>query len=335
MSIEHQPPVEKGKEVTNQSLQVYLLNGQEVQLTKEQATVLGAQKIGHSGDLGLENPAKGAQPVTHDMHVHPDDLPQTMPFNTKDRVQAREVQKKNKKFPLWVKLGAGGLALSTAVGVGAILTTAKKANDTIEGLADQNTSAPQAPGASESVDSEPTPSYTDLEPPLFQYPELSYEDARQPGTLTAEQASSWNSGDHEAKQQIASDVLAMRTSYAIHDLYRTKETGESLDLSYITDDPLVIEKLASTIDELPSDDLTYMFEVCRYNADYSADNVCHPQYASVPIDLAPEGDNPAYLRINEQTDNDPGHTNLDYVKTFELNIEPVVDSDGVMKWVSK
>jgi len=115
MSIEHQPSQSTPDINTGEALQTYLLNGQEVQMTTKQANMLGAQKIGHSGDLGLEAPAQGAVPITHEIHA--DDLAPTMPFNPKDKQQAREIQKK--EGPNWFKRVVAGLTGAAVLGGGA------------------------------------------------------------------------------------------------------------------------------------------------------------------------------------------------------------------------
>lgn len=116
MSIEQQPSAKKGNE---EDLKSYVLNGQEVQLTAEQASALDAQPIGHGGDLGLEKPAEGAIPITGEISA--DDIAPIAPFNQKDKAQAREVQRKlgTREQGFWTrkKMVAAGAVAAVATGV--------------------------------------------------------------------------------------------------------------------------------------------------------------------------------------------------------------------------
>lgn len=78
------------------------------------------EQIPHSGVHGYEQPHEGAVPVTHEIPA--DDIPQTMPFNPKDKKLAREVQRRNKKWyeRTAVRIGGGVLAGAVAVGGGMI-----------------------------------------------------------------------------------------------------------------------------------------------------------------------------------------------------------------------
>ena len=106
----------QGQAASPDDLRPYLLNGREAHLTPEQAETLGAAPIGHSGNLGLESPAQNAQPISHEISA--EDLPQTMPFNPKDKKQARTVQGKKR----WHERATIRTA-AAIVGVGALAAT--------------------------------------------------------------------------------------------------------------------------------------------------------------------------------------------------------------------
>ncbi len=133
---------ERSQEHRTDNLQSYLLNGEEVKLTNEQAQMLGAQKIGHSGDLGLEAPAEGALPLDASAHVHADDMPQSPVFNEKDRKLAREVQRSS-ELSWHQKKGVRIAGAVLAVGaVGSVAAVAMSGDKQPSSVSDVNDTEP-------------------------------------------------------------------------------------------------------------------------------------------------------------------------------------------------
>lgn len=113
MSHDHLPRT--NDQASSDDLNVYLLNGREVSLTAEQAQAVGAQQIGHSGDLGIEYPAVGSRPITGEIPA--DDIPQTMIFDKDEKREARRLQDKKKWHQRTsVRIGAAAAALIAITG---------------------------------------------------------------------------------------------------------------------------------------------------------------------------------------------------------------------------
>jgi hypothetical protein len=299
------------------------------------------EKSPHAGDLPVEQ--GGERPVrefdktpldkapldiqpheVHDTSLLPEDFQASPPtFVPRGREAERLPVKRGRSTRAKITIGGAivsGLAVAgTATGIA--LHSANNAERDIDApLPDQNTSAPEVPGA--------------LDPPEWEAFEFPYEEAIKPAQLTDEQLAAWNSGDTQAQNEIVDQALRDRTSYALTDIQRTQGTGQTPDLSYVTHDPAVVESLNWVVSQLPEASEVNGISVCPLDAsDYGFAQMCYPSHLDTPINFAPKPGDDVVIYVNVIDDENTFGVNPDLFEGFDLNIRPEVDSDGVMTWV--
>ncbi len=310
------------------------------------------QKGRHAGDLpkelGRERPVREYRETPLEEASKYLEAPDTIdqgfqhhplsPEEQKAIDKVRKKQAKKEKLPAKRKrtlmvVGASA-ATSVIAGIGSSIAMSSN-NATPEFEREPSVSAPVVPGENESA-LEVEPNTVQLETPLYEFVDFSYEEAKAGRPLDAEQLSIWSSGTEEQRNEVAISALAIPTSYAMYDLYR----DANADISYITSDPEVRSILQYAIDQLPSDDPTVnMFELCdpsEYTGgeDDGIYKVCDPGTFSKPASYIPDADGKVNLHIVEQTQANYVEQDPRYGLQYGAPLVPVLNSQGILEWQS-
>ncbi len=203
-----------------------------------------------------------------------------------------------------------GVALGLVAAIGGGIAIGSHSNgevkpDTSEASTGATVAPEWTPGPGfDYTPSEQTPYLYDTDPSL--------EEIKGPAVLTADQLTSWLSGDATAQNNVAANVIAPRISVAVHELYDAKKQGQHADVSWLTTDAATLEELDGVADYFidtsnkidPETVDWFGFDLCRSDKQAQLDPVldrCHqnnmPENAF--LDLS-EG-NPMQIVVTRET----------------------------------
>lgn len=151
---------------------------------------------------------------------------------------------------------------------------------------DKSTSGPAVAGEwSPSPEANYTPSD---QVPFLLDSDPSLDVIKDPAILSEEQVSAWQSGDAKVQSDIASNVIAPRISYAVHELYDAKMQDQVADVSWLTTDETAlaeVERIADQFVEVskatdPGGYEWFGFDLCRSDKQEGLDaliDICAPE----------------------------------------------------------
>lgn len=168
----------------------------------------------------------------------------------------------------------GSTAAAAVAAIGLVIFNSGESKATSDGPyvepinPDKVSAGPANPGKDENKQPEVQAPASNFEPPELEYyftENLSAEEARQPAVLSAEQITSWNSGDSAAHNKIVDVAGAQRLETALNDLYWAAKAGEEADISYISSDPMVANYLKANVipdfiaDNIPDSEYPFIY----------------------------------------------------------------------------
>lgn len=251
-----------------------------------------------------------------------------------------EQERKRKRNRIALSVGAvAGVVLSAGAALGIHSFNSTK-NELLGDLPDTNPNAsgPVTPGEDTGEQAPIAPTGPTLETPEYEYPEMTYAEAWKPAQLTTEQMNAWNSGDQKAMSDVFSQVMIPRIDYALYDISRA---GEGADISFVSTDPAVAEKLAVIVDVFDTNvpgQTPFAFNVCRTDIDYSgsAYDPCNPERFLEPLNLVPQAGekSSAWVVARNTMEDSFGNEFPDNSAPVHLEVTPTISADGIMSLVS-
>jgi hypothetical protein len=193
---------------------------------------------------------------------------------------------------------------------------------------DSRKAEPQPPTASAPANLNFTPSvdyYMDTGDP-------SYPEVKQPLHLTADQISSWNSGDISTQNDVAYETIAPRLQAAIQEAYDGTQQGADVDLSWLSTDSTVQSEVMRIVNDFMSvtpnnhNGDWFGFEVCR-NFDYDKLARCSVQNL---VDQKVPNLVDGAIAVVYSDANDPGGRDEEHGRGYQLNMRVELEGDTLV-----